>query len=139
MNEYKIITIDDYEEVVTDMLLYIEKETDIQFEYETAGGSNELIAIETCNPNNPSIYCQAEAYTLDSYNYCVLFVIYVCEREGIKRVFEIALLPFDSESDETYIKAFESLTEILPDIPITKHLRKSIRIRPIGLLNLNKF
>lgn len=124
MKKNKIITIDDYEKVVTDLLLYIEKETDFEFDYATAGGNNVMISIESCTPGAPSISCPAEEYILSSNNYCVGFATYVCECEGKKKIIEIALLPYNSASNETYIKASEKLTQIIPDIPISPHLRK---------------
>lgn len=126
MEEHKIITFDDYEKLVVDFLSYIEKETDIQFEYDIAGGWNEMVSIETCDQNSPIIR-PAEVYDMQSYNYCTVFFIYVCESEKRKEIIEIALLPFDSETDETYIQVTEKLKEILPNIPISKELRKSER------------
>jgi hypothetical protein len=120
-----IVTIDNVEKVVTDLLLYIEKETDIQFEYSTIGGTTELISIESSNSVSPSCICPAEVYTLDSYNYSTLFVIYVCECDGRSKIIEIALLPFDSYTDKYYVNATVNLTEILPDISITHKVRKS--------------
>lgn len=123
MEEYKIITFDDYEKLVVDFLRYIEKETDIQFEYDIAGGCNEMVSIETSNQNSPIIR-PAEVYDVQSYNYCTGFFIYVCESERRKEIIELALLPFNRETDETYIQVTEKLKEILPNIPISSQLRK---------------
>ena len=86
MNEYKIIRIDDFEKVVVDLLYYIEKETDIHFEYDNAFGSNDLISIESCNPNPSAAIIPAEVYYIDSFNYTLIFEIYVCEVEGRKKI-----------------------------------------------------
>ncbi len=121
----RIITYDEAEKVVTDLLLYLEKETDIQFEYSTMGGTSELISIESSNSESPSCICPAEVYHFDSYNYSILFVIYVCECEERRKIIEIALLPFNSYTDKYYVNATVNLTEILPDISITHKVRKS--------------
>ena len=42
MRNHEIIRIDDFEKVVVDLLNYIEKETNIRFEYANAYGSNDL-------------------------------------------------------------------------------------------------
>lgn len=120
-----IVTIEDFEKVVTDLLLYIEKETDIQFEYANAVGSNELITIESCNPNTPAAIIPAEVYYLDSFNYKLIFEIYVCEVEGRKKIIEIAFVTF-SDTDEKIIEATKMITEILPNIPITHSFRYTV-------------
>lgn len=121
MNEYKIIRIEDFEKVVVDLLYYIEKETDIQFENDNVVGSNELIIIESCNPNTPAAIIPAEVYCLDSFNYELIFEIYVCEVEGRKKIIEIAFVSYwDSEK---FIEATKMITEILPNIPITHSFR----------------
>lgn len=127
MNENSIVAIDNVEKVVADLLLYIEKETDIQFEYDTIGGTIETISIEISSPDSPSRICPVEVYTLDSYNYAICFVIYLYEHDGRKRIFEIALLSFNRDPDKKFRNAIAKLMEILPDIPITNHLRKSVK------------
>ncbi len=122
MSDNEIIRIDDFEKVVVDLLYYIEKETTIQFEYDNAVGSNELITIESFNPNTPAAIVPAEVYCLDSFNYELIFEIYVCEVEGRKKIIEIAFVSF-SDSDEKFIEATKMITEILPNIPITHSFR----------------
>jgi hypothetical protein len=122
MRNHEIIRIEDFEKVVVDLLNYIEKETDIQFEYANAYGSNELITIESCNPNTPAAIIPAEVYYFDSFNYELIFEIYVCEVEGRKKIIEIAFVSF-SDSDEKFIEATKMITEILPNIPITHSFR----------------
>jgi len=122
MSNKEIIRIEDFEKVVVDLLYYIEKETNIQFESASAYGSNELITIESCNPNTPESIIPAEIYYLDSFNYELVFEIYVCEVEGRKKIIEIAFVSF-SDSDEKFIEAIKMITEILPDIPITHSFR----------------
>lgn len=122
MRNHEIIRIDDFEKVVVDLLYYIEKETNIQFEYANAYGSNELITIESCNPNTSAGMMAAEVYYLDSFNYELIFEIYVCEVKGRKKIIEIAFVSF-SNSDEKFIEATKMITEILPNIPITHNFR----------------
>jgi|GEM_PF-6116385 len=122
MRNHEIIRIDDFEKVVVDLLNYIEKETNIRFEYANAYGSNELITIESCNPNTSAGMMAAEVYYLDSFNYKLIFEIYVCEVEGRKKIIEIAFVSF-SNSDEKFIEATKMITEILPNIPTTHNFR----------------
>lgn len=122
MRNHEIVRIDDFEKVVVDLLYYIEKETNIQFEYANAYGSNELITIESCNPNTSAGMMAAEVYYLDSFNYELIFEIYVCEVKGRKKIIEIAFVSF-SNSDEKFIEATKMITEILPNIPITHNFR----------------
>ena len=122
MRNHEIIRIDDFEKVVVDLLFYIEKETNISFEYANAYGSNELITIESCNPNTSAGMMAAEVYYLDSFNYELIFEIYVCEVKGRKKIIEIAFVSF-SNSDEKFIEATKMITEILPNIPITHNFR----------------
>ncbi len=126
MIEDVIITIDNVEKVVVDLLHYIEKETDIRFEYNTIVGTIEKISIKTCNSESTSSICPVEEYTLDSYNSAICFVIYLYEYDERKRIFEIALLPFNSDTENEFRDATLKLREILPDIPITNHLRKNL-------------
>lgn len=121
MRNHELFRIDDFEKVVVDLLNYIEKETDIHFEYANAYGSNELITIESCNPNTPAAIIPAEVYYFDSFNYTLIFQIYVCEVEGRKKIIEIAFVSYwDSEK---FIEATKMITEILPNIPITHSFR----------------
>ena len=122
MSNNETVRIDDFEKVVVDLLYYIEKETNIQFEYDNAYGSNELITIESCNPITPAAIVPVEIYCLDSFNYELIFEIYVCEVEGRKKVIEIAFVSF-SKSHEKIVEATKLITEILPDIPITHSFR----------------
>lgn len=124
MNEDKIFRIDDFEKVVVDLLYYIEKETDIHFVYDTAYGSNKLISIESCNPNPSAASIPAEVIYIDSFNYKLIFQIYVCEVEGRKEIIEIAFVSYwDSEK---FIEATKMITEILPDISITHSFRHTV-------------
>lgn len=122
MRNHEIIRIEDFEKVVVDLLYYIEKETNIQFEYANAYGSNELITIESCNPNTSAAIIPAEVYYFDSFSSELIFEIYVCEVEGRKKIIEIAFVSF-SDSDEKFIEATKMITEILPNIPITHSFR----------------
>ena len=120
----KIIINDEIEKVVTDLLLYIEKETDIIFDYVTMGGNSKLISAETRNSKSLSTYIPAEVYHLQSENYSVFFVIYIIEYDGINKVIEIALLPLNYDSLEDVENVTKRLTEILLSIPITHRLRR---------------
>ena len=122
MSNNETVRIEDFEKVVVDLLYYIEKETNIQFEYDNAYGSNELISIESCNLNTSAAIIPLEVYHVDSFNYSLIFEIYVCEAEGRKKIIEIAFVSF-SKSDEKFIEATKMITEILPDIPITHSFR----------------
>ncbi|MFO7853459.1 MAG: hypothetical protein R6X28_13525 [Bacteroidales bacterium] len=126
MNNKRFFNIDDFPKEVLDLLHYIEIESDIQFEYAIAIGSDELISLESGSPNSAAILCPAEVYTLESYNYAIFIEIYFCEFDARKRIIEIAVLPFISESDETFIRAKKMLSEILPYIPISHNLRQRI-------------
>ena len=119
-----IVSIDNVEKLVTDLLLYIEKETQIQFEFNELGGHTELISIDTCDTESSSMISPVEVYMVSSYNYAVCFLIYVCECNGCKKIIEIATLPFNSESDDSFKYVTKNLTQILPNIPIAHHPRK---------------
>ena len=125
MSNIETIGIDDFEKLVVDLLSYIEKETNIQFEYANAFGSNELITFESFNPNTSAAFIPAEVYHVDSFNYKLIFEIYVCEVEGRKKIIEIAFVSF-SDSDEKFIDATKMITEILPNIPITHRFRHTV-------------
>jgi hypothetical protein len=125
MSNKEIVSIEDFEKVVVDLLYYIEKETNIQFEYVNAYGSNELISIDSCNPNITAGINPAEVYHVDSFNYRLIFEIYVCEVGGRKKIIEIAFVSF-STSDEKFIEATKMITEILPNIPITHSFRHTV-------------
>jgi len=125
MKNNEIDKIDGIEKVVTDLLLYIEKESDILFDITTIERSLEMVSIESGSCKSSSNFYPCKVYSIYSIDSYLYFAIYVCDCERGNRIIEIVILPIISAIDEGFIQATKKLKEILPNIPITHDFPQS--------------
>jgi len=120
---YNVITkVEDIEKVVTDILFYIEKETDILIDHSTLEGIFAWITYDSTNLTSPTICMPAEFYWVNSKNYSIRFKMHYCICECCQKIIDIELEPTNSFYEEDLEDVTMILEDIIPDISISPYI-----------------
>lgn len=108
----------EFEKVVLEILPYIEKETDIQFDHSTLDGIFAWVTTDTNGLKSPTICLPTELYRVYSKNYNVRFVLWYCPCECCKKIIEIELTPSNSYNVDDLKDVTTLMEGLLSDILI---------------------
>lgn len=117
----EVIKLKKFEKVVVDILLYIEKETDILFDHSTLEGISAWVTTNAPNLKSGTICLPVEFYRVNSKNYSLRFVMRYCPCECCEKIIDIELIPSNSYYEEDLEDVTTYLEGIFPDISISPY------------------
>jgi hypothetical protein len=115
----EVTKLDEFEKKVVDILLYIEKETDILFDRSTLEGIFAWITYNTACLPSREVCMPTEFYWVNSENYFVRFKIRFCVCDGCQQIINIKLKLTNSLYEEDLEDVTTYLEDLFPDISIS--------------------
>lgn len=114
-----VTPLEEFEKIVVDFLIYLEKETDILFDHSTLEGICAMVTFDPEKPRDHTNYRPQDIYKITSTNYSIRFEIWYCPITCRQVITEIELVLTNSYHEVDLEDVTMFLEDIFPDILIS--------------------